>query len=69
MIEFLKKENQAYGEFNNGEIIDLNFTENLKNGKVSSIDYHFAYTKHELKNGEVIEYKFGNAKPNTKEIF
>ncbi len=58
----------AFFELNNGEIIDLNFTENLKNGKVSSIDYHFAYTKHELKNGEVIEYKFGNAKPNTKEI-
>ena len=58
----------SFFELNNGEIIDLNFTENLKNGKVSSIDYHFAYTKHELKNGEVIEYKFGNAKPNTKEI-
>ena len=58
----------SFFELSNGEIIDLNFTENLKNGKVSSIDYHFAYTKHELKNGEVIEYKFGNAKPNTKEI-
>jgi hypothetical protein len=58
----------SFYELSNGEIIDLNFTENLKNGKVSSIDYHFGYTKHELKNGEVIEYKFGNAKPNTKEI-
>ena len=58
----------SFFELNNGEIIDLNFTENLKNGKVSSIDYHFGYTKHELINGEFIEYKFGNAKPNTKEI-
>ena len=58
----------SFFELNNGEIIDLNFTENLENDKVWSIDYHFGYTKHELKNGEVIEYKFGNAKPNTKEI-
>lgn len=60
----------SFFELNNGEIIDLNFTENLKNGKASSIDYHFGYTKHELKNGEVIEYKFGNAKAiNKKEMY
>jgi len=59
----------SFYELNNGEIISLNFTENLNNAKVSSIDYHFSYTRHELKNGEVIEYKFSNAKPNSKEIF
>ena len=58
----------SFFELNNGEIIDLNFTENLTNGKVTSIDYFFGYPKAELKTGEIIEYKFGNAKPNTREF-
>ena len=58
----------CFFELNNGEIIDLNFTENLTNGKVTSIDYFFGYPKAELKTGEIIEYKFGNAKPNTREF-
>jgi len=58
----------SFFELSNGEIIDLNFTENLTNGKVTSIDYFFGYPKAELKTGEIIEYKFGNAKPNTREF-
>ena len=53
----------SFYELNNGEIIDLNFTENLENDKVWSNDFHFGYTKHELKSGEIIEYEFGNASP------
>ena len=58
----------SFFELSNGEIIDLNFTENLTNGKVTSIDYFFGHPKAELKSGEIIEYKFGNAKPNTREF-
>ena len=58
----------SFFELSNGEIIDLNFTENLTNGKVTSIDYFFGHPKSELKSGEIIEYKFGNAKPNTREF-
>ncbi|MAU63055.1 MAG: hypothetical protein CMC38_01705 [Flavobacteriaceae bacterium] len=58
----------SFFELSNGEIIDLNFTENLTNGKVTSIDYFFGYSKTELKTGEIREYKFGNAKPNTREF-
>ena len=58
----------SFFELSNGEIIDLNFTENLTNGKVTSIDYFFGYPKAKLKTGEIIEYKFGNAKPNTREF-
>ena len=59
---------RSFFELSNGEIIDLNFTENLTNGKVTSIDYFFGNPKAELKTGEIIEYKFGNAKPNTREF-
>ena len=31
----------SFFELSNGEIIDLQFVENLTNGKVSSIDYFF----------------------------
>ena len=58
----------SFYELNNGAIIDLNITEYLTNGKVTSFDYHFGYAKSEFKNGEILEYEFGNAKPNTKEI-
>tara|TARA_B100000989_G_C19330310_1_gene380509 strand:- start:94 stop:516 length:423 start_codon:yes stop_codon:yes gene_type:complete len=56
----------SFFELNNGKIIDLNFKENLTNGKVTSIDYFFGYSNTELKTGEIREYKFGNAKPNTR---
>ena len=58
----------CFFELNNGEIIDLHFTENLTNGKVTSINYDISYSKSELKNGEIRIYKFGNAEPNTKEM-
>ena len=55
-------------ELNNGEIFSSNFTENLKNDKVSSTDLHITYAKSELKSGKIIKYKFGNAEPSTKEM-
>ena len=58
----------SFYELNNGKLIDLHFVENLTNGKLSSSDYFFGYPNSVLKTGEVIEYKFGNAKPNTREI-
>jgi hypothetical protein len=58
----------SFFEVSNGKIIDLEFVENLKNGKVTSFDYFFGYPRAELKTGEIIEYKFGNAKPNTREF-
>lgn len=58
----------SFYELNNGEIIDLNLEENLTNEKVTSIHYHFDYSKYKLKSGEFFEYKFGNAKPDTQEI-
>ena len=58
----------SFFELSNGKIVDLQFVENLTTGKVTSIDYFFGYAKSELKTGEIIEYKFGNAKPNTREF-
>ena len=58
----------SFYELSNGEIIDLNLEENLTNKKVTSIHYHFDYSKYKLKTGEIFEYKFGNAKPNTQEM-
>ena len=58
----------SFYELNSGKIFDLDYTENLTNGKVNSTDLHVTYAKSELKSGKVIEYKFGNAEPNTKEI-
>ena len=58
----------SFYELNNGKLIDLHFVENLTNGKLSSSDYFFGYPNSVLKTGEVIEYKFGNANPNTSEI-
>ena len=58
----------SFYELNNGNIIELNLFQSFKEDKLILSQYDFSNTKHELKNGEVIEYKFGNAKPNTKEI-
>ena len=58
----------SFYELNNGNIIELNLFQSFKENKLILSQYDFSNTKDELKNGEVIEYKFGNAKPNTKEI-
>ena len=58
----------CFFELNNGEIIDLQLVENLKNKKIRDISYDFSYAKEELKTGQIHEYKFGNAKPNTREF-
>ena len=54
----------SFYELNNESIIVLDFVENLTNGKATSYDYSFSYTKSELKCGKIINYKFGNAKAN-----
>ena len=58
----------CFFELNNKEIINLQLAENLKNNKIINIDYEFYYAKEELKTGQVHEYKFGKAKPNTREF-
>ena len=58
----------SFFELSNGKIIDLQLVENLKNKKIRDIDYDFSYAKEELKTGQIHEYKFGNAKPNTREF-
>lgn len=58
----------CFFELNNGKIIDLFLAENYKNKKIKDIGYEFYYPKEELKTGQIHEYKFGNAKPNTREF-
>ena len=53
----------SFYELSNGKIIDLEFIENLTNGRVTSNDYYFGYA-----NSEFQKYQFGNSKPNTKEM-
>ena len=45
----------SFYELNNGEIIVLNYVENLTNNKVTSNSYEFNYAKHELKSGKIIK--------------
>jgi hypothetical protein len=52
----------SFYELNNGEIIELHLHENFQEGKLDFTDYSFSYTKQELKNGEIRNYNFGNAK-------
>jgi hypothetical protein len=52
----------SFYELNNGEIIVLDLHENFQGGKLNFTDYCFSYTKHKLKSGVIINYKFGNAK-------
>ena len=52
----------------------LNHTENLKNGKLIDNQFDCTYGSSKLKNGEIIKYRFGNAKPDdanamSKEFF
>ena len=52
----------SFYELINGEIIGLDLHENFQDGKLVFIEHTFSYTKTKLKNGEIINYKFGNAK-------
>ena len=58
----------CFFELNNKETINLQLVENLKNNKIIDIDYEFYYAKEVLKTGQVHEYKFGKAKPDTREF-
>ena len=58
----------SFYELSNGEIVVLQFIENLTNGMITSIDYEFGYANLKLKIGEFKKYRFGNAKPNTYEM-
>ena len=49
-----------------GIVVGLFLAENYKNKKLKDIGYEFDYPKEELKTGQVHEYKFGNAEPNTR---
>ena len=64
----------SFHELNNGKVIVLNHTENLENGKLIDNQFDCTYGSSELKNGEIIKYRFGNAKPDdvnamSKEFF
>ena len=54
----------SFYELNNGKIIELHLHENFQEGKLDFTDYSFSYTKTKIKNGEIRDYKFGNAKAN-----
>ena len=58
----------AFFELNNKHTVEIMLIENYKNKKIRNIDYQFYYPKEELKTGKIHEYKFGNAKPNTREF-
>ena len=57
----------SFYELNNGEIIELTLIENFKDNKLNATQFEFSYTKMKLKNGEIINYKFGDAKANDEE--
>ena len=54
----------SFYELSNGSIINLNYTENWKKNKFVDVEFDYSYTKDQLKNGEIISYKFGDAKAN-----
>lgn len=63
----------SFYELNNGKIIELMLFQ-PDNEDVSTTQYDLFYTKFKLKNGEIIDYKFGDAKANddnemSKEFF
>ena len=58
----------SFYELSNGEIVVLQFIENLTSGVVTSNVYEFRYANSKLKSGEIKKYQFGNAKPNTYEM-
>ena len=57
----------SFYELNNGEIIELTLIENFKDNKLNATQFEFSYTKMKLKNGEIRNYKFGDAKANDEE--
>ena len=52
----------SFYELSNGNIINLQHIENWENNKFVDSEFDDSYTKYELKNGEIISYKFGDAK-------
>ena len=54
----------SFYELNSGEIIGLTLIETFFDGKLDFLQYEFSYTKIKLKNGAIINYKFGKAKAN-----
>lgn len=63
----------SFYELNNGKIIELMLFQ-TDNEDISSAQCDLFYTKSRLKNGEIIDYKFGDAKANdeyemSKEFF
>ena len=54
----------SFYELNSGKIIGLNLIETFFDGKLDFLQYEFNYTKIKLKNGAIINYKFGKAKAN-----
>ena len=58
----------SFYELSNGEIIVLQFIDNLTNGVVTSSDFEFAYSNLKLKTVGFKKYQFGIAKPNTYEM-
>ena len=56
----------SFYELSNGEIIELMLFQADNEGVIID-QYEFSYTKMKLKSGEIINYKFGNAKANDEE--
>ena len=54
----------SFYELSNGNMINLQYTENWEKNKFVGAEYDYYYSKNELKNGEIISYKFGDAKAN-----
>lgn len=55
----------SFYELNNGKIIELMLFQSDDEDN-STAQYDLYYTKFKLKNGEVIDYNFGNAKANNE---
>ena len=53
----------SFYELNNGKIIELMLFQ-TDNEDISKAQCDLFYTKFKLKNGEIIDYKFGDAKAN-----
>jgi hypothetical protein len=56
----------SFYELSNEEIIELMLFQADNEGVIID-QYEFSYTKMKLKSGEIINYKFGNAKSNDAE--
>ena len=64
----------SFYELNNRKIIVLNHTEYWENDKLIDNEFSYSYGCSELKNGEILKYEFGDAKPSdanamSKEFF